>query len=270
MDVFHADSGELLLDGKKFTQKQHLIGYLPEERGLYPKKTVIEQLVYLGRLRGISKSVAINNSKKWLRRLEVDQYENRKLETLSKGNAQKVQLASTLVCDPDIVILDEPFSGLDPVNSKILQDVVQELIDSDKLVIFSSHQMSYVENFCKDIAIIDNGNIVLSGNLIEIKKKFGEKQLVLSPIDGNLEQLEQIIRTRLSDFIVPTGRTKEDIIIKCVKDISRKELLAQILECDIEIEHFETYKPSLNDIFVATVGDEENNIKQTKMTGGTV
>ena len=130
--------------------------------------------------------------------------------------------------------------------------------------------MSYVENFCKDIAIIDNGNIVLSGNLIEIKKKFGEKQLVLSPIDGNLEQLEQIIRTRLSDFIVPTGRTKEDIIIKCVKDISRKELLAQILECDIEIEHFETYKPSLNDIFVATVGDEENNIKQTKMTGGTV
>ncbi len=270
MDVFHADSGELLLDGKKFTQKEHLIGYLPEERGLYPKKTVIEQLVYLGRLRGISKSVAINNSKKWLRRLEVDQYENRKLETLSKGNAQKVQLASTLVCDPDIVILDEPFSGLDPVNSKILQDVVQELIDSDKLVIFSSHQMSYVENFCKDIAVIDNGNIVLSGNLIEIKKKFGEKQLVLSPMDGNLDKLEQIIHTKLSNFIVPTGRTKEDIIIKCVKDISRKELLAQILECDIEIEHFETYKPSLNDIFVATVGDEENNIKQTKMTGGTV
>ena len=130
--------------------------------------------------------------------------------------------------------------------------------------------MSFFENFCIVIAIIDNGKLVLSGNLIEIKKKFGEKQLVLSPMDGNLDKLEQIIHTKLSDFIVPTGRTKEDIIIKCVKDISRKELLAQILECDIEIEHFETYKPSLNDIFVATVGDEENNIKQTKMTGGTV
>jgi len=270
MDVFHADSGEMLLDGKKFTQKNHLIGYLPEERGLYPKKIVLEQLVYLGRLRGISKSEAITNSKKWLKRLEVDQYENRKLETLSKGNAQKVQLASTLVCNPDIVILDEPFSGLDPVNSKILQDVVQELIDSNKIVIFSSHQMNYVENFCEEIAVINKGNIVLSGNLIEIKKKFGEKQLVISPMDGDLDKLEGIVRTNLSHIIVPTGRTKTDIIIKCVKNISRKELLSEIIRCDVELEHFETYKPSLNDIFVATVGDETEAETETKMAGGTI
>ena len=140
MDVFRANSGEVLLDGEKFNQRKHLIGYLPEERGLYPKKKVIEQMVYLGRIRGISKSEAVANSKKWLKRLGVLEYENAKLETLSKGNQQKVQLASTLVCDPDIVILDEPFSGLDPVNSRILQDVVMELIGQRpaiKLIQFS-------------------------------------------------------------------------------------------------------------------------------------
>ena len=162
MDVFHANSGEVLLDGEKFNQRKHLIGYLPEERGLYPKKKVIEQMVYLGRIRGISKSEAVANSKKWLKRLGVLEYENAKLETLSKGNQQKVQLASTLVCDPDIVILDEPFSGLDPVNSRILQDVVMELIGQNKIVIFSSHQMSYVEEFCKDMQRLGNISLALS------------------------------------------------------------------------------------------------------------
>ena len=145
MDVFKADLGEVYLDGKPFNPKKHLIGYLPEERGLYPKKTVLEQIVYLTRLRGISKKEAVNNANKWLKRLEIDEYTNRKLETLSKGNQQKVQLASTLACEPEIVILDEPFSGLDPVNSKILQEVVTEVINEGRIVIFSSHQMSYVE-----------------------------------------------------------------------------------------------------------------------------
>ena len=182
MDVFRANSGEVLLDGEKFNQRKHLIGYLPEERGLYPKKKVIEQMVYLGRIRGISKSEAVANSKKWLKRLGVLEYENAKLETLSKGNQQKVQLASTLVCDPDIVILDEPFSGLDPVNSRILQDVVMELIGQNKIVIFSSHQMSYVEEFCKDIVIINKGDVVLSGDLDNIKREFGKNQLIVSDI----------------------------------------------------------------------------------------
>ena len=183
MDVFRANSGEVLLDGEKFNQRKHLIGYLPEERGLYPKKKVIEQMVYLGRIRGISKSKAVANSKKWLKMLGVLEYENAKLETLSKGNQQKVQLASTLVCDPDIVILDEPFSGLDPVNSRILQDVVMELIGQNKIVIFSSHQMSYVEEFCKDIVIINKGDVVLSGDLDNIKREFGKNQLVVSAVD---------------------------------------------------------------------------------------
>ena len=257
MDVFHANSGEVLLDGEKFNQRKHLIGYLPEERGLYPKKKVIEQMVYLGRIRGISKSEAVANSKKWLKRLGVLEYENAKLETLSKGNQQKVQLASTLVCDPDIVILDEPFSGLDPVNSRILQDVVMELIGQNKIVIFSSHQMSYVEEFCKDIVIINKGDVVLSGDLDNIKRVFGKNQLVVSAVDKTLDDLENIINEHMSDILEITGRTKEELIIKNIADVSRKQILSKFISENIEIERFETYKPSLNDIFVSKVGDAD-------------
>lgn len=257
MDVFRANSGEVLLDGEKFNQRKHLIGYLPEERGLYPKKKVIEQMVYLGRIRGISKSEAVANSKKWLKRLGVLEYENAKLETLSKGNQQKVQLASTLVCDPDIVILDEPFSGLDPVNSRILQDVVMELIGQNKIVIFSSHQMSYVEEFCKDIVIINKGDVVLSGDLDNIKREFGKSQLVVSAVDKTLDDLENIINEHMSDILEITGRTKEELIIKNVADVSRKQILSKFISENIEIERFETYKPSLNDIFVSKVGDAD-------------
>lgn len=257
MDVFRANSGEVLLDGEKFNQRKHLIGYLPEERGLYPKKKVIQQMVYLGRIRGISKSEAVANSKKWLKRLGVLEYENAKLETLSKGNQQKVQLASTLVCDPDIVILDEPFSGLDPVNSRILQDVVMELIGQNKIVIFSSHQMSYVEEFCKDIVIINKGDVVLSGDLDNIKREFGKSQLVVSAVDKTLDDLENIINEHMSDILEITGRTKEELIIKNVADVSRKQILSKFISENIEIERFETYKPSLNDIFVSKVGDAD-------------
>lgn len=257
MDVFRANSGEVLLDGEKFNQRKHLIGYLPEERGLYPKKKVIEQMVYLGRIRGISKSEAVANSKKWLKRLGVLEYENAKLETLSKGNQQKVQIASTLVCDPDIVILDEPFSGLDPVNSRILQDVVMELIGQNKIVIFSSHQMSYVEEFCKDIVIINKGDVVLSGDLDNIKREFGKNQLVVSAVDKTLDDLENIINEHMSDILEITGRTKEELIIKNVADVSRKKILSKFISENIEIERFETYKPSLNDIFVSKVGDAD-------------
>ena len=256
MDVFHANSGELYLDGEKFNQRKHLIGYLPEERGLYPKKKVIDQMVYLGRIRGISKSEAVANSKKWLKRLEISEYENAKLETLSKGNQQKVQLASTLVCNPEIVILDEPFSGLDPVNSRILQDVVKELISDNKLVIFSSHQMSYVEECCEDIVIINKGDVVLAGDLEKIKRKFGENQLVISAVNYNLDELEQLLRNTLSDIIEITGKTRNELIVRNIGNVTRKELLTRIMSQNIDIEHFETYKPSLNDIFVSQVGEE--------------
>ena len=256
MDVFHANSGEITLDGKPFEPRKVQIGYLPEERGLYPKRTVLEQMIYLAMLRGVSRKTASANAKRWLERLEVSQYQDRLLETLSKGNQQKVQLASTLVCDPEIVILDEPFSGLDPVNSQILQEVVQELIRDGKIVIFSSHQMSYVEEFCEDIVIINHGEVVLSGHLDTIKCDFGKDQLVLSALDLSPEEFTDQLQSRLSDIVQITGQTKEDVIVRLNEGISRRELLAKLSQLeDISIEHFETYKPSLNDIFVARAGE---------------
>lgn len=256
MDVFHANSGEITLDGKPFEPRKVQIGYLPEERGLYPKRKVLEQMIYLAMLRGVSRKTASANAKRWLERLEVSQYQDRLLETLSKGNQQKVQLASTLVCDPEIVILDEPFSGLDPVNSQILQEVVQELIQDGKIVIFSSHQMSYVEEFCEDIVIINHGEVVLSGHLDTIKRDFGKDQLVLSALELSPEEFTDQLQSRLSDIVQITGQTKEDVIVRLNEGISRRELLAKLSQMeDISIEHFETYKPSLNDIFVARAGE---------------
>ncbi len=268
MDVFHANEGEILLDGKKFDPRKVMIGYLPEERGLYPKRKVLEQMVYLARLRGISKKQATENSIKWLKRLEVEEYANRELETLSKGNQQKVQLASTLVSDPEIVILDEPFSGLDPVNSQILKDVVNELIEVGKIVIFSSHQMSYVEEFCRDIVIVNHGEIVLSGNILDIQKEYGKNQLVLSAVDKNLKEFGAWVSDNLSDLVEITGKNKTDLIVKLKDGATRTKLLSSVSEksaaSGIEIEHFETYKPSLNDIFVEKVGDDEVEDTETE------
>lgn len=257
MDVFHANSGEMFLDGKKFDPRKVQIGYLPEERGLYPKRQILEQMIYLARLRGVSKKKAIANSEKWLEKLQVSQYKDKLLETLSKGNQQKVQLASTLVCDPDIVILDEPFSGLDPVNSQILQDVVKELIADGKIVIFSSHQMSYVEEFCEDVVIINHGEVVLSGNLMDIKREFGENQLVLSGVGMTAEETETMVAKQLKDCVEITGTSKEDVIVRLMNGTTRNQLLKRLTEVEsFSVEHFETYKPSLNDIFVAKVGEE--------------
>ena len=257
MDVFHANSGEMILDGKPFNPQKVQIGYLPEERGLYLKRTVIDQMVYLARLRGVSKKTAVANAKKWLDRLEVAEYANVLLETLSKGNQQKVQLASTLVCDPDIVILDEPFSGLDPVNAQILQDVVKELIAMDKIVIFSSHQMSYVEEFCEEIVMINKGEVVLSGNLLEIKKEFGKDQLVVSDVSKSTDEVKEILEKQFADYVTITGVNKQDVIVKLSDSVTRTAFLKKLVEADsLELEHFETYKPLLNDIFVAKVGEE--------------
>ena len=256
MDVFKSDSGEILLDGKPFIPKNHQIGYLPEERGLYPKKKVTEQIVYLATLRGISKKEAKENTKKRLTRLGVIEYENRKLDTLSKGNQQKVQLAQTLVCNPNIVILDEPFSGLDPVNAQILKDVVSELIADNKLVIFYSHQMSYVEEFCEDIAIINKGNIALSGNLKDIKKEYGKNRLILSSNNYSLDELEEICKNNFSNLVTVYAVKKDFLILELCEDCTKNSFLKSIIDYGIDIESFSVYEPSLTDIFVLKAGDE--------------
>lgn len=256
MDVFKSDGGTVLLDGSPFRPGACSIGYLPEERGLYPKKTVSEQLIYLGMLRGLTGKQAKENMKKWLERMEVSEYENRKLETLSKGNQQKVQLAQTLICDPDIIILDEPFSGLDPVNAQILKDVIKEQIQEGKLVIFSSHQMSYVEEFCDDIAILNHGEIVLGGELKEIKREFGKDRLVLSSLDETSKELAVRLRDSFSDLLEVEKVQKDRVVIRKKEKDSKQEILGRLIEQNIDLEFFGLYEPSLNDIFVEKAGDE--------------
>ncbi|WP_347915889.1 ABC transporter ATP-binding protein, partial [Clostridium saudiense] len=256
MDVFKCDSGEILIDGKPFIPKNHQIGYLPEERGLYPKKKVTEQIIYLASLRGISKKEAKENTLKWLKRLGIEEYANRKLDTLSKGNQQKVQLAQTLVCNPEIIVLDEPFSGLDPVNAQILKDVVNELIQNNKIVIFSSHQMSYVEEFCEDIAIINKGNIALSGNLKDIKKDFGKNRLILSASNYSLEELKKIFEEQLTNLVSIYEVKKDFLVLELCENTTKNNLLKHILTTNIDIEKFAIYEPTLTDIFVLKAGDE--------------
>lgn len=256
MDVFKANKGTILLDGKPFKPQLQQIGYLPEERGLYPKKKVSEQIIYLAQLRGLSYKEAKENTLKWLRRLEIEEYAHKKLDTLSKGNQQKVQLAQTLVCNPEIIILDEPFSGLDPVNSQLLQEVVKELIKDNKLVIFSSHQMSYVEAFCEQIAIMKEGNIVLQGNLKEIKRKFGANRLLLHASNMNIEDLEKLCLDKLRTLISVYDRKNDELLIEMRDGKKNKELLEALIAQDVEIDGFTMYEPSLTDIFVLKAGDE--------------
>ncbi len=256
MDVFHANSGEILLDGKKFVPSMHQIGSLPEERGLYPKRKVIDQMVYLAELRGMGAREARESARKKLARLEISEHENKKLETLSKGNQQKVQLAATLVNVPKIVILDEPFSGLDPVNSQILKDVVSELIAEGRLVIFSSHQMSYVEEFCDNIAIIDKGQVVLEGRLKDIKKDYGKNRLMLAAENYSLEQLAGLVEKEFSDLVKVSGKRKEFLILEQAEGKDRRSVLERIAVSSIVVERFGSYEPSLNDIFVNKVGED--------------
>lgn len=256
MDVFKGNSGEITMDGKPFVPTEYQIGYLPEERGLYPKKTVGEQLVYLAMLRGLSAMKAKEQMKKWLMRMGVSEYENRKLETLSKGNQQKVQLAQTLLCDPDIIILDEPFSGLDPVNAQILKEVIKEQIKDGKLVIFSSHQMSHVEEFCEDIAILNRGDMVLAGNLREIKREFGRDRLVLSSLREEPGELAELLENNFSDLLDVDKVQKDRVIIRSKEATSKSDILLRLIEKNVDIEFFGLYEPSLNDIFVEKAGDE--------------
>jgi len=197
MGIVYGDSGEVLLDGKPLSTSKVKLGYLPEERGLYQKVTILEQMIYFGKLRGMSWNDAKKSSTDILEKLGMTEYTKKKADTLSKGNQQKIQLGIALLNDPDIIVLDEPFSGLDPVNSKILQNLIAENAAKNKLIIFSSHQMAQVEEFCEDICLIKDGEVRLTGNLREIKNSYpkdhvkvvtdcGKEDIVAAPADGDL------------------------------------------------------------------------------------
>ena len=257
MNVFKADQGNMSMNGKTFHAKDYNIGYLPEERGLYPKKKVSEQLIYLATLRGLSHGEAKANLKKWLKRLGIEEYENRVLDTLSKGNQQKVQLAQTLMCDPDIVILDEPFSGLDPVNSQTLKEVVQEQIQDGKLVIFSSHQMNYVEEFCEDIVILHHGDVVLQGNLKQIKKEYGKNRIVIRALYPKKQEFRELLETQCQELLHIYEEKDGGFIIELQPNVNKRDVLTRMLELEVDLEAFQLYEASLTDIFVSKAGAEE-------------
>lgn len=247
MNVFEPDSGEFLLDGKLFKPNEYKIGYLPEERGMYSKVSIIDQLTYFGELKQMSRGAAKKSAYKWLEYLGLEEYAKKNLDTLSKGNQQKIQITQAVLNDPDILILDEPFSGLDPVNAGVLKDMIREFISKNRLVIFSSHQMGYVEEFCDDITFIQNGNIILTGDLKETKRNLGKNKLRLRALDMSLEELE----TKLSDFKeIKISKDRHSLIVECQEDMTPNGLLSQVIEGNIPIELFSYYEPSLEDIFI--------------------
>ena len=242
MDVFPQDEGTILVNGKEINRNELKFGYLPEERGLYPKKKVMEQLIYFTMLKGISNKDAIKSINYWLERLSMSEYKNKKLETLSKGNQQKIQLIAAIAHNPDIIVLDEPFSGLDPVNSRILKDVVKEEIKSGKIVLFSSHQMNYIEEFCDNILIINNGKVVLYGNLKEIKHNYVRDKLLVSSKDSNKILNDNKVNKNIEVL--------NDYLLIKLDDCNSKKSVMSYLTKTYEIDEIKVYEPSLNDIFV--------------------
>lgn len=245
MNVFPANRGEILLDGKPIDYDDIGIGYLPEERGLYPKKVILDQLVYFAELKGMSAKNAVKAVDDWLARLGMTEYRNKRLDTLSKGNQQKIQLITALAHDPHIVILDEPFSGLDPVNAMLLKDVVKEQIAKGKIVLFSSHQMSYIEEFCDSIAIINAGRVVLHGDLYEIKRNYPRDRLVVSTTSPNA------VRADFGDAC--TVGENGTLLIR-LGDPSEKQAVMKRLVENYDVDEVKVFEPSLNDIFVEYAG----------------
>ena len=248
MKVFPADSGEILLDGKPLDCAQIGIGYLPEERGLYPKKVIIDQLVYFAELKGMRTKDAVKAVDYWLDRLGMTEYRNKRLDTLSKGNQQKIQLITALTHDPQIVILDEPFSGLDPVNAMLLKNVVKEQIEKGKIVLFSSHQMNYIEEFCDQIAILKDGKVVLSGDLYDLKRNYVRDRLVIST-----PMAEQI----KAEYGEACKNWENGTLLLQLSDPAQKQSVMKHLVESYDIDVVKVYEPSLNDIFVEYARDRE-------------
>ena len=246
MGVFPADSGDVLMDGKPLDHKRVGIGYLPEERGLYPKKKIIDQLVYFAQLKGMKTQDAVRACDRWLERLGMSEYRDKRLDTLSKGNQQKIQLVTALAHDPEIVILDEPFSGLDPINAMLLKDVVKEEIGRGKIVLFSSHQMSCIEEFCDAIAILNKGQVAVTGDLHAIKREYPRDRLAIrSPEAGKIA----------AAFPGRTERAENGELILKLESPSEKMSVLRRLSESFDIDEARVFEPSLNDIFAQYAGD---------------
>ena len=248
LGIIKKDAAEITWNGQKVERKNVNFGYLPEERGIYPKTKIIEQLMYFAELKGMKKQEAAKEIDYWLKRLKVEEYKELQAEKLSKGNQQKIQFITAILNNPELIVIDEPFSGLDPINTELLKEVIIELVQKGKYIIMSSHQMSSIEEFCKDVVIINKGKTVLKGNLKKIKDEYPSKRLEIN-VDSDI-----------SKYINESGMKIEKNLDNNYEILMDKEEQAQLLMKTlvlqgINIKKFELKKPSLNEIFIEKVGE---------------
>lgn len=247
LGMLAADKGEVLWDGKPFLACDKPIGYLAEERGLYPKFKVMDQLMYFMTLKGMTPDAAKKAIDYWFERLEVVEHRNKRAEQLSKGNQQKIQLIAALAPNPELIILDEPLSGLDPVNAELFKSVIREEIKNNKYIIMSSHQMSTIEEFCRDIVILNKGETVLQGNLNEIKKGYGRVKLTVKA-EGDITMMAQQCGLAI------TEETPNGCSFNVQSEEQAHKLLNMIITSDIPLIKYELREPNLNEIFIEKAG----------------
>ena len=254
MNIYQPDSGEIMFRGKKVGQDfKDSVGYLPEERGLYKKMKVFETLLFLSELKGKNGKEVTKKANDYLKRFDLVDRKNSKVEELSKGNQQKIQFISTILHDPEFLIFDEPFSGLDPINTDLLRQIILEMKDEGKVIIFSTHLMDFAEKMCDNIAMIEHGKIILNGELDEIKKKFANRNVSIN-YEGDISFLRgNPIIENMEDFGNTTG-------IKVKKPEQVQELLKLLVDHNVTVKKFNADEISLHEIFVSLAGKEAANV----------
>jgi ABC-2 type transport system ATP-binding protein len=249
LGLINPDSGRIQYEGKDYSQDvTKILGYLPEERGLYPKVRVSDQILYLAQLKGMKKKDADQNLKEWLEKFSVPEYYNKKVEELSKGNQQKIQFIAAIIHKPRILVLDEAFSGLDPVNVELLKETVKQLRDDGASIVFSTHRMEHVEELCRNVCILHKSRTVLTGNLKEIKKSLPKERIILSTADevNGLSEIEGIQKVTRHESGYELHMTKPEAAGLVLKKAMEQST----------VQRFEIMEPTLNEIFIKAVGGE--------------
>ena len=252
--IFYPDGGTIQLDGKKFDPLLDIreIGYMPEERGLYKKMKIGEQALYLAQLRGLSKADAMEKIKYWFEKFEMQSWWNKKVEDLSKGMSQKLQFVITVLHEPKLIILDEPFSGLDPLNANLIKDEIYNLAKKGATIIFSTHRMEQVEEICDHIVLVNLGKKVLDGSVAEIKQQFKEYIFAIETSQPSL-----IKDNALFTIIDKADKNPNKVLVKLSQAVASNEVLKYLIEQQIPIVSYNEVLPSLNDIFIQLVEDTQ-------------